>query len=111
LVLVLFAAGVDVVHRRRVRFFVFWRKLTARLRIKRRRRYLAEVIGNYALKARCFVRIKLFIFNAERIHRVAGSFDRRGRLQKLGGYHLRQYSRLSRMRKLFHRCDGLLQSP
>jgi len=37
------------------------------MRIKRRKRYLAEIIGNYALKARCFARIKLFIYNTGRV--------------------------------------------
>eukprot|EP01032_Pedospumella_encystans_P023391 gene23391-26478_t len=80
-----------VLYRKRHRFFKFWDKLTSRMRIKRRKRYLAEIIGNYALKARCFARIKLFIYNTERVHRVVGSFDRRGRLEKLGGFHLREY--------------------
>ena len=73
------------------------------MRIKRRKRYLAEIIGNYALKARCFARIKLFIYNTERVHRIVGSFDRKGRLEKLGGFHLREYSRKSRLRKYYHR--------
>jgi hypothetical protein len=60
-------------------------------------------MGNYSLKARCFARIKLFIYNAERVHRIVGNFDRKGRLQKLGGFHLREYSRKSRLRKYYHR--------
>ena len=39
----------------------------------------------------------------ERVLRIAGSFDRRGRLEKLGGFHLREYSRKSRLRKYYHR--------
>ena len=74
------------------------------MRIKRRKRYLAEVIGNYSLKARSFARIKLFIYNAERVNRVVGTFDRKGRLQKLGGYHLREYRRKSWLKKYYHRC-------
>ncbi len=54
--------------RKRHRFFKFWDKLTSRMRIKRRKRYLAEIIGNYALKARCFARIKLFIYNTGRVY-------------------------------------------
>jgi hypothetical protein len=96
---------VSLFDRRRARFFKFWDKLTSRLRIKRRRRYLAEIMGNYSLKARSFARIKLFIYNAERAQRIVGNFDRKGRLQKLGGFHLREYSRKSRLRKYYHRYD------
>jgi hypothetical protein len=62
-------------------------------------------MGNYSLKARSFARIKLFIYNAERAQRIVGNFDRKGRLQKLGGFHLREYSRKSRLRKYYHRYD------
>jgi hypothetical protein len=37
------------------------------------------------------------------VHRIVGNFDRKGRQQKLGGFHLREYSRKSRLRKYYHR--------
>jgi hypothetical protein len=74
----------------------WWDRLTVNLRMKRRKRYLAEVMGNYSYKARAFARIKLFIFN------YVGSFDRSGRAQKLGGFHLREYRRRHRLRKALH---------
>mmetsp|Transcript_21860 Transcript_21860/g.48872 ORF Transcript_21860/g.48872 Transcript_21860/m.48872 type:complete len:1042 (-) Transcript_21860:89-3214(-) len=91
-----------VLYRRRHRFFKWWDRLTVNLRNKRRGRYLADVMGNYSLKARAFARIKLFIFTSARLARYVGSFDKSGRAQKMGGFHLREYGRRSKLRKAYH---------
>lgn len=48
-------------------FFRFWRNYAAFIIKKRRRRLLAEVMGNYTIKARTFARIKLFNYTYRRV--------------------------------------------
>lgn len=83
----------------------FWRKFAKKIRVKRRQRMLAEVMGNYAIKARIFARIKLHNQNVKRIERVVGSLHPRVRYFKLAGTHLREYYRLHSLRTFYHRQD------
>jgi hypothetical protein len=61
--------------RKQKRFFVFWHFHAAFKHQKRRRRLLAEVMGNYTMKARCFARIKLFNHVHRNILVVVGHYD------------------------------------
>ena len=51
-------ANRKVWQKRRI-FFRFWRKLAIKKVVLRRKRILAEVMGNYVMKARYFARIKV----------------------------------------------------
>lgn len=89
--------------RKLFRFFTFWQKLARRRTIRHRRKTLAETIGTYAIKARCFARIKLFIQNYKRIEGTIGIMHARGRYFKLAGTHLREFRRINNLRIFYHR--------
>lgn len=84
-------------------YIKFWRQYARRKITRRRKRLLAEVMGLYAIKARIFARIKLFNYNTKRLAAVVGKADLSIRVSQLGGYHLREYYRLTRMKSFFHR--------
>lgn len=81
----------------------FWLYYAHRRAIRRKRRVLADVMGAYALKARCFLRIKLFNENIRKIVRAVGSLHKNRRQFELAGTHLRQYFRLHALRVHYHR--------
>ncbi len=87
---------------RKVQFFNFWRKLASTRAVKKKRRILAEVMGNYSLKARAFFRIKLYNFQTGYIMRTVGTFNKHAKTQKSAFSHLREYIRLIWLRKRFH---------
>eukprot|EP01038_Epipyxis_sp_PR26KG_P013402 gene13402-17970_t len=88
---------------RRKMFFRFWNALTIHKVIRRRRRMLAEVMGSYTIKARCFNRIKLFNFNTRRERVVVGGFNRKAKFFRLFETYVRQFKRLFTLRKHYHR--------
>ena len=88
--------------RRRRGFFRFWAALTARTLLRRRRKLLAEVMGNYALKSRTFARIRIFNYQTRYITRTAGRFNKFAKQEKMGLMHLREFSRLGQLRRAFH---------
>lgn len=83
--------------------FTFWQKIARRRAIRHRRKTLAETIGMYSIKARCFARIKLFIQNNKKIESVIGIMHARSRMFKLAGTHLREFRRMNRLKIFYHR--------
>lgn len=108
---VLAARRLSVVRRHNLRkykykkivFFNFWRKLSSTERVKRNKRILADVMGNYAMKARVFHRIKLYVYQEGYIIRTVGRFNKHAKSEKLAFSHLREYVRLSWQRLLYHK--------
>jgi hypothetical protein len=97
------AYAIKKIKRKQKRLFAFWYKYSRKKALRKRRRVLASVIGTYAIKARCFARIKLFIANYKRIEQVIGTLHRKARLFKLAGTHLREFRRLNAMKTFYHR--------
>jgi hypothetical protein len=97
------AYAVKKMKRKQVRLFQFWYKFARKKALKRRRRILATVMGNYATKARCFARIKQCISNTQRIEKVVGTLHKKARLFKLAGTHIREFRRLHNLRLFYHR--------
>eukprot|EP01040_Poterioochromonas_malhamensis_P005054 gene5054-5417_t len=97
------AYAIKKMKRKEKRFFEFWHKLARKRALRRRRRILATVIGNYATKARCFERIKLFIDNNRRIEAVVGTLHKKARLFRLAGTHIREFRRLHALRMAYHK--------
>lgn len=95
-----FAAQKYVRMRRSM--FRFWRRLVARTLLRRRRKLLAEVMGNYALKGRSFGRIRLFNYQTRYITRTVGRFNKHAKTEKLGFMHLREFVRLGALRRAYH---------
>jgi len=87
---------------RKVQLFKFWRKLASTRAVKVKRRILAEVMGDFSLKARYFYRIKLFNYQTGYIMRTVGTFNRHAKKQKAAFSHLREYVRLAWLRKRYH---------
>jgi hypothetical protein len=88
---------------KKVVLFQFWRKLASTERVKRNKRILADVMGNYAMKARVFHRIKLFVYQESYIIRVAGRFNKHAKTEKLAFSHMREFIRLAWQRQLYHK--------
>ncbi|RYY89068.1 hypothetical protein EON63_01455 [archaeon] len=59
-------------------------------------------MGTYAIKARCFLRIKIHNTNYKHIQKVVGSLHKNARQFALAGTHLRNYFRLSLIRRYYH---------
>ena len=78
----------------KVVFFNFWRKLSSTERVKRNKRILADVMGNYSMKARYFARIKLAIYTEGYIVRTVGRFNKHAKTEKLAFAHMREFIRL-----------------
>ena len=89
--------------RRRRGYFRFWRSLVAKTLLRRRRKVLAEVMGNYALKSRTFGRIRIYNYQTRYIFRTVGRFNRNAKWEKHAFMHLRSFVRLVHLRKAFHR--------
>lgn len=89
--------------RRRRAYFRFWRSMSAKIVLRRRRKLLAEVMGNYALKSRTFGRIRIFNFQTRYIFNTVGRFNKHAKTEKLGFMHLRAFWRLTRLRLALHR--------
>jgi len=83
--------------------FRFWRVLASHKKLKRQRRLLGEVMGVYSVKARCFARIKLYVYQVKKVMATVGPFNPHVKTFRHGGMHIRQYRRLSRMREFYHR--------
>lgn len=90
-------------HRKRRGFFRFWRSDVAKLLLRRRRKLLAEVMGNYALKSRTFGRIRIFNYQTRYIFRTVGRFNPNAKNEKLAFMHLRNFVRLGLCRRALHR--------
>ena len=88
---------------KKVLFFNFWRKLSSTERVKRNKRILADVMGNYSMKARYFARIKLAIYTEGYIIRTVGRFNKHAKTEKLAFSHMREFIRLKWQRQLYHR--------
>lgn len=69
---------------------------------------LARVMGDYALKARTFARIKLFNYSTDKIHRAAGKYKKVTKLIVHGFFHIREFMRIGNLRLAFHRCVIML---
>jgi hypothetical protein len=64
---------------------------------------LAEVMGAYTMKARCFARIKLFNYTSRKIWLFAGDRDLWVKKVNQGLGYIRSFVRLRTMRQGFHR--------
>lgn len=82
--------------------FVFWLHYTQACNVRRRRRILADVMGKYSLKARCFARIKLFNYYALLINKAAGKYEENHKRVFEGFARLREFLRLAAMKKRYH---------
>jgi hypothetical protein len=89
------------------RALLFWLKYARWRQVRRRRRALAEVMGAYAVKARCFLRIQLHNTNHRKVERIAGSLHPRARMHKLAGSHLRAFHRVRALRLFYLRWRDL----
>jgi hypothetical protein len=78
--------------------FKFWFKMAEKQVLRRRRRLLAEVMGNYTIKARTFARIKLFNYNTRRYAASADQFDKPVKMMRQGVAHIRYFLRLRDLR-------------
>jgi hypothetical protein len=87
------------VFQRRRLYFRFWRKLAIKKVILRRKRFLAEVMGNYIMKARYFARIRIYNYSERKLVLFANKFDPKWKTYRQGGYHLRNFWRLIGQRK------------
>lgn len=76
---------------------------TQKQTLKRRRQILAEVMGAYTIKARFFHRIRLFNYTSTLINKAAGKFYVVKKQAFQGFAHLREFRRLWKMRKYFHK--------
>ena len=85
------------------RMFVFWRKYAGKSHNQRRRRLLADVMGNYTLKARVFARIKLFNFLSMNILAATGDTTPQQMLAHEGSAKLRYARSKHFLRKALHR--------
>lgn len=83
--------------------FKFWRLLASHKKLKRQRRLLGEVMGVYSVKARCFARMKLYIYQVKRVMATVGPFNPHVKDFRQGGMHIRQYRRISKLREYYHR--------
>eukprot|EP01031_Cornospumella_fuschlensis_P038311 gene38311-46556_t len=84
------------------RFLRFWLSYSKRRLARRKRRLLADIMGTYAIKARCFLRIKIHNANYKHIQKVVGSLHKNARQFALAGTHLRNYFRLVQLRRYYH---------
>jgi hypothetical protein len=90
--------------KKRQDFFYFWYyEYTLPLVNKRRKYILAETIGNYTIKARMFVRIRIHNYNNRRIMKYAGKYDQLAKALSQGLSHMRAFFILREYKKYFHR--------
>ena len=59
-------------------------------------------MGNYALKQRIFFRLKLFIYNMNRVRYITRGSDRLGKQIQLAVAHIREFRRLHFLRSAYH---------
>ncbi len=90
-------------YRKRKRLFLWLYSYTKHKWRKRKKRMLADVMGMYAIKARCFARIRLFNYNTARLRYLVGGLDKNGKKHLLAGTHLREFRRLNTEKVAFHR--------
>lgn len=90
-------------RQRALRWLQKWRRISRRYALYRRRRVLAQVMGDYALKARCFRRISLHNTLIRRVTRIVGSLDTHAKQLTLAATHLREFRRLFDLRGGFQR--------
>jgi hypothetical protein len=69
---------------------------------------LAEVMGNYTLKARCFARIKLFNFVSNNIAAVVGHYGKAQKVAALAFAKIRYAWKKHDLRMALHRSDPVL---
>ena len=101
--------------KQRREFFLFWfYEYTVSKVNRRKKNQLASIIGRHSTKARCFYRIKMFISNNHRIHRVVGKYEPKVKRIAEGFGRLRRFYRLRRIRSNFHRwwsvCRDLINT-
>ena len=89
--------------RLRTIMFRFWLHDTRNVIIKRRRKVLAEIMGCYAIKARCFARIHLFNYNTKRIAMKTLIYDQSVKNISMGLFHLKESKRIISLRCAYHR--------
>jgi hypothetical protein len=77
--------------------------LTQKKNLKRRRCILADVMGDYTLKARAFNRIRLFVYSCNVINKAAGKYDKDKKRIYEGMARLREFERFGWLRVHFHR--------
>lgn len=85
------------------KLLLHWKRIARQSALKRRRRILAEVMGCYAIKARVFLAIKVFVIQSRRIARITGnaiSNQSAVHQLRLASTHLRLFYRL-RLLRLF----------
>ena len=96
-------------------FFLFWFYGYTVPRINKRKKcQLADIIGKYATKLRCFHRIKKHNSNDRRIMQVVGKHDPRVKRIAEGFRRLRRFYKLHQMRCNFHiwweRCRNMINN-
>jgi hypothetical protein len=87
-------------------FLLFWRDDSIKTVQRRRRRILAEVMGNYCVMGRCFAKIRLFNYLHRKIKaatKASRGGDKHQKRVLLGGTHMRNYFRLAALKAFFHR--------
>jgi hypothetical protein len=84
-------------------YIAFWSDYASRRRMKRRRAILAEVMGAYTIKARCFARMRLLVYLMKKIKRVTNRFENSVKRINQGLFRLREALRLYQMRKFLCR--------
>jgi len=90
-------ANRKVFQRRRI-YFRWWRKIAIKRVILRRKKVLAEVMGNYILKARTFARIRIYNYSERKLRVFADKFDPKFKTYRQAGYHIRNFFRLNAQR-------------
>ena len=82
--------------------FKFWRFVSSHKHLRRQRRLLAEVMSCYSIKARCFARIKLFIYQNKKVMATVGPFNPNIKRFREGVSHIRTFRKLATLREFYH---------
>lgn len=89
------------------RWLCRWQRIARRYALYRRKRLLAQVMGDYAIKARCFQRILKHNSSLHRITRIAGCLLPESKRLLLALGHLREVRRLYTQRCGLYRWFGI----
>lgn len=88
-----------VLYRKTRIFITFWLDYATKRRMKRRRAILAEVMGAYTIKARCFARMRLLVYSMKRIKIAASRSEEYVKRVGQGLFRLREAQRLYILRR------------
>jgi hypothetical protein len=97
-----------VLHRKAHACIDFWSNYAAQRRMKRRRAVLAEVMGAYTIKARCFARMRLLVYLMKKIKHAASRYELSVKRVDQGLFRIREAFRLHQMRKFLCRWADIV---